>query len=228
MDYSTYKTRVAKELNRSDLTTQIAYWINEARKQIADGSLPIKGLGWHRFSWLYQNTLQALTSGTDLYDWPDGCIDEISIFYPTRDKPLHKVVDPARMDALYYDGSSSTGTGEPTDYCLRGTQYQVYPIPDGDYTLYLRYYGLPDDLSVSTDEKVIDTKHPELVLNAATLLGAIYLHDRELIELYADLTKIHYDNAVTADRKRSGSNRSTRVRTYHDYNIAQWRALRGC
>jgi len=228
MDYTTYKTRVANELNRSDLTTQIADWINEARKQIADGSLPVKDLGWHRFSWLFQNTSQELTSGTNLYDWPDGCIDEISLFYPTKDKPLHKVMDPAQMDALYYDGNSSTGTGEPTDYCLWGTQYQVYPTPDGTYTIYLRYYGLPDDLSDSTDEETIDTKHPELVISAATLLGAIYLHDADLVALYSDLTRVRYQNAVTLDKKRKGANRTSRVKTYHDYNTAQWRAMRGC
>ena len=41
MNYSTYKSRVEDEVNRTDLSTNIGTWINEARSEIADGTLPV-------------------------------------------------------------------------------------------------------------------------------------------------------------------------------------------
>ncbi len=226
MDYSTLKSRVAGELNRDDLTTLVATWVNEARKQIADGTLPIPGLGFHRFSWLYLNTTVSLVSGTALYDWPSDCIDEISLFYPTKNKPLVKVEDPAYMDALYYDGNDYDATGVPANYLLRGTQYEIYPIPDAAYTIYLRYYALPAALSNTGDQETIDTKIPEIIISAASLLGAIYLHDTELIDLFMGTTQIRHDNAVSQDNRRKAVNSTQRIMTFRDFNLAHFRAKR--
>lgn len=233
MDYSTYKTRVAKELNRDDLDTianpWIREWINEARKQLVDGTLPIavfEAMGWYRFSWCYTTDAQTLAASTREYDFPVGTIDEISLFYPTTEKPLVKIDDPAYFDALFMNGHGLTDTGPPKNYLLRGTQYEIFPLPDAAYELYFRRYAYQTDLVADDSEYTIDTKHPNLVIYAATLLGAIYLHDAELIALYDGKASQVYRNAVLMDKRKKFANVNLRMKNYHDYNLDHYRGMR--
>ena len=227
MDYEAYKSRVASETGRDDQAALIATVINEARKQIADGSLPIPDIGDDRFSWMYQKDEVVTVSGIALYDLPAGFIDEISFFYPADNKPLLKK-ESWEMDKEYCRGNAYDATGEPAHYVLRGTQYQIYPCPNGVYTYWMRYYAYPTDLAADDSEYTIDTKIPALVISAASLLLAMNLHDAELIDLFGGITQTRYENAARSDTMRQvANNQNLRILTHKDFNTTHFKALRG-
>ena len=204
MNYLTLQGRVEDELNRTDMSTRIATWVNEVRMEIADGTIPIlasPSQGSHKFSWCYAST--AVSTSTMNNDWPSDFIEEISFFEVSAEKPLVKV-DQAYYDALMYSDYNLTDTGTPTNYVDRGTSYDLYPTPSGATELYLRYYAYPTALSNQGDEYTIDTRVPSLIISAACLKAARFLHDADLINIFKQYTQEYYIAAVNKDRSLNG------------------------
>lgn len=229
MNYSTFKSRIEDELNRADLSTQIGTWINEARNEIADGSVPLASKiteGAYRFSWLYTST--AVSTSAQNNSWPSGFIEEISFFETSKEKPLVKL-DPVYFDQLLYSETDGTygldTTGIPTNYIDRGTSYDLYPAPSSSVELYLRYYGYPTTLSANEDEYTIDTTIPMLIVYAVCLKAYLYLRDKDAVNLYKSIASEYYNSAVNRDRKKRWANRQLRMKTYGDFDISHWKGI---
>lgn len=224
MDYITFQGRVEDEINRSDMSTRIQDWVNEVRDEIADGTIPIltsPSQGGHRFSWLYSST--AVSTSTMNNDWPDGFIEEISFFETSQERPLVKI-DAAYFDSLMYSDYNLSDTA-PTNYVDRGTSYDLYPTPSSAVELYLRYYSYPTALENQGDEYTIDTEVPSLIIAAACLKAARFLHDADLINIFKQYTQEYYVAAVNKDRMRKWRNRQLRIKTYSDFDMSHWKGI---
>lgn len=68
-------------------------------------------------------------------------------------------------------------SGEPQWFSVVGTQFRLYPTPDGEYTYTLDYYGKVPALSDSASTNWLLTKAPDLYLFGALKEGAGYLLD---------------------------------------------------
>lgn len=229
MNYITLQGRVEDEINRPDMSTRIATWVNEARAEIADGTIPVlvsPSQGANLFSWSYSST--AVSTSTMNNDWPSDFIREISLFETSAERPLVKI-DPVYFDQLLYsetDGTYSlTTTGTPTNYVDRGTGYDLFPTPSGAVELYLRYCAYPTALSNQGDEYTIDEQVPSLIIAAACLKAARFLHDNDLINIYKQYTQEYYVAAVNKDRMRKWGNRQLRIKTYSSFDRSHWKGI---
>ena len=220
MNYTTLQSRVANEILRDDLTTEIATWINEARNEIADDTTPIAvsdSPGSYRYTWTQTNL--STTLSVALNDWPSDFIEEISLFYETEERPLTKI-DPAYYDHLLAaDIDGLTETGDLWGYINRGTQYELIPAPTTS-PLYLRYYAYPTTLTADADEYEIDKQIPSIIIAAAALKAARYLHDEKLMAFFMDQLKVGLTAIRNKDKKLKWANRLVRIKTYSDYDMS--------
>ena len=229
MNYLTLQSRVEDEVLRTDMSTGIQTWINEARAEIADGTVPLASKqsdGAYRFRWLYTST--AVSTSTMNNSWPSDFIEEISFLETSKEKPLVKI-DPVYFDQLLYsetDGTYSLSTtGTPTNYVDRGSSYDLFPTPASAVELYLRYYGYPADLSANGDEETIDTTIPMVIVYATCIKVYTLLRDKDAMKFYKDLTTEYYIAAVNRDRKSRWTNRQLRMKTYGDFDISHWKGM---
>lgn len=229
MDYATFKERVEDEIIRTDLSTNIATWINEARDEIADGTIPIptsKSQGAYRFSWSYANTAVSTSIATNAF--PTDMIEEISMLYVSQEKPLTKIM-PQYFDELLYSETDNqynlSDTGDPKCYIPRGANYELFPDPASSVELYLRYWGYPTALTAAADEETIDTKVPSLIIMLACYKVARYIHDDKLIKHYKEYVGDYYVAAVNRDRMAKFTNRKLRMKSYGDYDTGHWKGM---
>ena len=139
--------RIADELNRTDLTTQIQYAIKTA----------IKVYDKQRF-WFNESrsftfptvAAQEFYTSSDNADIPNLlAIDTVQIAITSTDKYLLQRVSYEQMEAI-----SSNGTvdqGQPTWFCYYNKQIRLYPIPDAAYTIRVSGHWALSDLSATTD-----------------------------------------------------------------------------
>jgi len=229
MDYVTLKGRVEDEINRVDLSTNIATWINEARGEIADGTLPVlttASQGAYRFSWTYDSDTVSTSIATNAF--PTDMIEEMSVLLKSKEKPLQKIM-PQYFDELLYsetDRQYAIGqTGTPMAYIPRGANYELFPDPASSIEIYFRHWAYPADLIAATDEEVIDTTVPSLIIVLTCLKAARYLHDDKLIKLFKEQTQEYYTTAVNRDRMKKFANRKLRVKTHSDYDTGHWKGM---
>lgn len=126
---STMKARIADELARSDLTSNIAYAISDAIAAYQD----------ERF-WFNESRAITFSTVTDqeFYDSNDAAdlarltkIDYI-VYYQDNQPYELKPMRPVDME---YASSSATSTGSPSWYCYYNQQLRFYPVPDQAYTV---------------------------------------------------------------------------------------------
>ena len=77
-----------------------------------------------------------------------------------------------RLNRLEYDDRfpeaiSSPDKGEPIWYTRFGNNIELYPVPEKDYTVYVRFMGYPNKLVEDIDETVIP--YSNLVISASTV-----------------------------------------------------------
>lgn len=158
--YADMQTRIADELVRSDLTTQIAQQIQSAIAQ-------------------YQRTLFFFNEKTDA-TWPTVLNQEL---YATTDGVPSDIVSIDKLTVLYgntrqavdrrdwdYIEDRQTGTlkgGPPTDYAYRELKFRLLPIPTTVMTLYLSYVQRVAAPNASTDVGPWMNEAEELIRSAA-------------------------------------------------------------
>lgn len=135
-DLATMKSRIASELERTDLTDQIANAISDA----------IDEYGVERF-WF--NESRSLTFNTVVsqreYAAADGVptlitVDRLFVTISGQKRDLDKA-DPALLE-LWND--TSTPTGQPTTYAILGDTLILYPTPTQVYEIRaVAHYVLP-------------------------------------------------------------------------------------
>ena len=199
--YSDLQTSIANWLKRTDLTAIIPDFISLAEARIAR-DLRLRA----------QVTATTLTTvaGTQAVTLPSNFLDaeNITLSSVTPAASL-SVVTPEILDRRY---PSNYGNGQPTIYCVIGSQLLLGPTPDGVYSISLDYYQRFAALSATPTNWLL-TNHPNIYLFAALAEGAPYLMEDERSQLWE--AKYRGDVAVlqqTDDAAvRSGS--AMRVRT---------------
>jgi hypothetical protein len=167
------KDRIADEINRSDLTTQIGYAIKSA----------IKVYDKNRF-WFNESRSFTFSTvdGQEFYTSSDNAnipnllaIDTVQIAVASTDKYLLERVSYEQMEAVSSNGT--TDEGQPTWFCYFGKQLRLYPIPDAVYTIRVSGHWALDDLSATADT------------NAWMTDGEILIRSRAKRELYTHVIR---------------------------------------
>ena len=123
------KTRIANELARDDLTSEIGYAISDAIKAYEDER-------WF-FSESRDTTLTTVAT-QEFYDADDAAafatllkIDYVVVYI--GDQPY--TISPTRPVDIEHMVSNGTSTGVPSWYCYYNQQMRFYPVPDAAYTV---------------------------------------------------------------------------------------------
>lgn len=194
--YAELQTQMAGFLDRTDLpvTTFIA---------LAEAAMNRKLTHWRR---------EARTSSTvsvRFVDLPTGWKETIRLSVPRRDLDL---VSDAEMSAMR--AQSEDTAGQPAFYSLTAGQIELYPTPDGDYTLEHLYVGPIAPLADDNTSNWVLEQAPDAYLYGALIHSAPYLVEDQRIQTWGAL----YTSAIESleregkAARHSGSGLKIKVR----------------
>lgn len=160
-DYGTIKARIADEIARADLSTQIAREVKSA----------IKHYERQRFYFNESTFTFAFQDGRDTYSAGDhsmiarlAIIDEIRLIEDTQTR---FVMSPRTYDELRRISTSINIEGTPTDFAYRGQHLLCYPQSDASYAAIVSAVVRFDELSADADTNAWVTDAEELIRQRA-------------------------------------------------------------
>lgn len=199
--FGTMTSRIADEMLRSDLTSQIQsaiqsairhysgtrFWFNEATATTADGFGPT-------------------ASGTEYYSLPTDfqAVDTITATI----SDVYQLVPESFNEIDRIQQSASYHTGQPWKYAIYRQMLRLYPIPDGTYTLRINYVKSLTALSADADTNAWMTDGEELIRCRAK--RDVYIHVLEDQRMAEAMSKLESD-ALAQLRGRTAQ-RSTPTR----------------
>lgn len=157
MTYGAMQDRIADELDRTDLTSQIQLAIRSAIKHYSSLNL------WFKEERITANTIPD----TEYYALPSTMIGLRSV--RLEDSSNHSwVLKPKTMEYMeeHYD-SASDYTGRPKEYCLFDSMLRLGPIPDETYSIRLAVTEVLDTLSATADTNEWMSAGEELIRQRA-------------------------------------------------------------
>lgn len=135
--FATLKARVADELNKSNLTSQVATAVTRAIEFYAD----------ERLEFNEGRSTCTTTASNDYVTYPSGLRKADEVFATVSGR-TYKLIR-RDFDVLEYWHGASDSTGQPMDYAIRDGQLFIYPTPDQAYTLTVT--GVYDETALSDD-----------------------------------------------------------------------------
>ena len=155
--------------NRTDVTLSIAsFWANEGLREVLEEIRPS-----------FTDEAIAVSSTT---------INEDKISLPSD---FHEMItlsnlspsgNPALLDQVNHEqlAAFSHYSGVPTEYALYSTWLELRPIPDSAYSLELRYYKQPTEMTATTDVPSVATRYRRgIFLKTKELLAQNVILDSE-------------------------------------------------
>ena len=145
--YGIMQDRIADELNRTDLTTQIQYAIKTAVKVYDKQRFWFNESRSFTFSTVANQEFYTSTDNTDIPNLL--AIDTVQIAISSTDKYLLERVPYEQIEAISSNGT--VDAGQPTWFAYYNKQLRLYPIPDGVYTVRVSGHWALSDLSATSD-----------------------------------------------------------------------------
>jgi len=188
--YAQLQTAVSGWLDRTDLTTIIPDFITLAeaqfqrsirhRSMVTRSTATISG----RYSatptdWMQTITLQLNTDPID---------------------PLEYVT----QEQMNEHRSKSSAGGRPRFFSMSGTEIEVYPGPDTDYTAELTYYAKIPVLSDANTSNWLLSLSPDIYLYGALIQSAPYLRDDERIATWGGLYSQMIEDMNVSNERSQG------------------------
>jgi hypothetical protein len=172
-DLATLKTRVAFELNRTDLTSAIADAINSA----------IKFYRSSRFEVNEQQATFNTVAGQESYTTatiPDD-IGQIDTLRATINGRL-MVLEPWTFEYLQNISTTQNTEGQPWGWAWYAQKIFFYPVPDSVYTILVSYQQRKDAPANDSDSSTIWTNDLEPIIRARAkkLVARDVMYDDEL------------------------------------------------
>lgn len=199
--FAELKSSIADWLNRDDLTSVVPDFISLAEANM-DRSIR---------HWRMEKRVTATVDGqyTGLIgDYLEGI--RFSIANGDRLELLSQGEMQQRRTA--YDDTA----GKPRYYAISDGQLELYPTPDGTYTVEMLYYGQITPLSDSNTTNWLLTHHPDAYLYGSLVHAAPYLGEDQRATVWASLYQSALDaiNKESSDAKFGGSGRRLKIAAY--------------
>ena len=174
--FAILKARIADELARSDLTSNINSHVLDA----------IKHYERERFWWNEKRDTASTVSGTQSYAMPDSAAEFPLIFADqltiTVNSNIYELPQ-LNHSELVRRTANASHTGHPSHWSYFQDAVWLYPIPNGVYTLTLLYVGQLAALSADADTNAWVVTAEELIRSRAK--HTLYRHvirDREMAD----------------------------------------------
>lgn len=178
-NYTELKSAVGSWLGRSDLTDQIPNFITLAELRLQRSLRTRKMLSTASLS---------VTGGTSTVSIPADLLEVRDIYLDASPRISLSYLSPSAFtkDARAHE------SGQPVFYTTNGTQFELAPAPDADYTLKVLYYAKPDALSDSNLTNEFIDNYPDALLYGALIEAEPYLMNDARAQVWGTL----YNNAV--------------------------------
>jgi hypothetical protein len=194
--YSELQTAVENWLARSDLSARVPEFITLTEGQMS------------RKLWSLENEVRATSStvkGDQFVSMPDD-LRYIRAARLQTDPVTTLTPVPHDYGRRYY---AAAGNSKPHSYAVFGQSLELFPTPDGSYTIELTYIkGVPALSDTNTSNLILD-RYPDAYLHGALFNAHEYLMDEEraayhekrferaLQEISADFERSRYGAGLT-------------------------------
>jgi hypothetical protein len=190
--YSGLKTTIADYLNRDDLTSIIPSFIALAEAK------------FNRKLRVRQMVKRATaTLDTAFFAFPADFLQAKE--FQLNTSPITYLEFVTEKQADLDRQSQYISTGKPVKYTIVGTQLEVIPTPDTEYTGELTYYGKISALSDSNTSNWLLAYAPDLYLYGSLLEATPYLKDDERLGTWGQLYAGVISDIEVADQRASVS-----------------------
>jgi Sec7-like guanine-nucleotide exchange factor len=171
MTYDELKTNIANFLNRSDLTSQLDFFIDATEAEF-NRRLRVKDM----------IKRATATADAQYISLPTDWLEAINVQIDSNEfTPLFQ----QSIESLdVYRKSINNIGNQPVYYALVDNTIELAPTPDTSYTLQLTYYGTIDALSDSNTTNFISTGYPDAYLYGALKHASIYLMEDDRVALF--------------------------------------------
>ena len=171
MTYAELKTNIANFLNRSDLTSQLDFFIDATEAEF-NRRLRVKDM----------IKRATATADSQYLSLPTNWLEAINVQIDSNEfTPLFQ----QSIESLdVYRKSINNIGNQPVYYALVDNTIELAPTPDTSYTLQLTYYGTIDALSDSNTTNFISTGYPDAYLYGALKHASIYLMEDDRVALF--------------------------------------------
>ena len=171
MTYAELKTNIANFLNRSDLTSQLDFFIDATEAEF-NRRLRVKDM----------IKRATATADSQYLSLPTDWLEAINVqldgnnFTPLMQQSIES------LDI--YRKSVDNVSNQPVYYALVDNTIELAPTPDTSYTLQLTYFGTIDALSDSNTSNFISNSYPDAYLYGALKHASIYLMEDDRVALF--------------------------------------------
>ena len=171
MTYAELKTNIANFLNRSDLTSQLDFFIDATEAEF-NRRLRVKDM----------IKRATATADSQYLSLPTDWLEAINVqldgnnFTPLMQQSIES------LDI--YRKSVDNVSNQPVYYALVDNTIELAPTPDTSYTLQLTYYGTINALSDSNTSNFISNSYPDAYLYGALKHASIYLMEDDRVALF--------------------------------------------
>jgi len=196
-------TQVVNNLNRADFTRVSALqYLNNRIDQICN---------FDNYSFMEETSTASTVAAQQTYTIPGDYKDQLHLLMVdgTQKTPLTKWVGTESENSY----SNTATTGKPYAYWVWQDAYNLYPIPDGVYTLMLKYYRyIPDITDVNTEENELCQRWPDLLINGATSDGFHYFMQSDKVAEWETKWTSEFQKLIRRQGKRKTTNYTPRIR----------------
>ncbi len=171
MTYDELKTNIANFLNRSDLTSQLDFFIDATEAEF-NRRLRVKDM----------IKRATATADAQYMSLPTNWLEAINVEITSNDfSPLFQ----QSIESLdVYRKANNNSTGQPVYFAMVDDSIELAPTPDVEYTLQLTYYAKISALSDSNTSNFVSVSHPDVYLYGALKHASIFLMEDDRIPMF--------------------------------------------
>jgi hypothetical protein len=180
-NYSDLKTTVANYLGRSDLNSVIPDFISLAEIRLARQL---------RLRQMLKTVTSSTTAGTSTIGLPSDFLSMRDLYIDQNPRQSVSYLSPSSFTR----DARASESGLPVFYTQKGSEFELAPIPDTNYTLVMLYYARPEALSDSNPSNEFMAVCPDALLYGALVEAEPYLMNDARLAVWTQL----YQNAVSS------------------------------
>ena len=198
-NYSDLKAKIASNMDRSDLTSDIPDFIALAEADI-NVALNVFGMESRAYA--------TMTAGSDYLTLPSDhrSTRRLQIVSGGIDYMLEQV------DPSYIAGKDDGGTGMPKVYSILADQIQFWPTPDSDYRVEQTYEQSLPALSDSNTTNWLLTDYPNIYLYGSLYHACVFIFDDKRAGQFAALFTTLLEQLESRDRDKKYGGHPLRTR----------------
>jgi hypothetical protein len=181
--YSDLQTAVANWLARSDLTARIPEFITLAEAKF-NRLLDVRQMEQRSTTTIATDSTdpQYISLPTDFQSMRRVCLSSVT------GKPTIEYLTPTALYEMRF-GTFADDTGQPAFFTIIGSEIELLPVPDQDYTIEMVYRKVIPALSDSTTTNWLLTLAPDAYLYGSLMEASLFTQNDERVPVWAQMYK---------------------------------------